>query len=144
MKSGLILIVVFILSGWQTVQGAVIEDLFDAKIAVSNQSEKNQSNAFIQALKQVLVKVRGNRDILADTHPEGRGAIHASSHTVASPNPCTPTGSHHDWRSAYPARIQRRGRVGAPCGRRRNAGRRKQSGARRAKLRHLVAAGYRY
>jgi hypothetical protein len=81
-KSGLILIVLLTLSGWRTVQGAVIEDLFDAKIEVLSQSEKNQSNAFKQALRQVLVKVRGNRDIL--DVPQIKRAISKASLLVRS------------------------------------------------------------
>ena len=43
---------------------AVIEDLYQAKIAVSDQSAQAQRNAFTEALKLVLVKVRGNQDLL--------------------------------------------------------------------------------
>lgn len=54
------------LASWQGVDAAVIDDLYDAKIPVDNQSEQTQSNAFSLALKQVLVKVRGNNDLLTD------------------------------------------------------------------------------
>ena len=54
------------LSIWQSVDAAVVEDLFDVKIAVSDQSNSTQNRAFSQAFKQVLVKVRGNSDILAN------------------------------------------------------------------------------
>ena len=51
---------------WQSVNAAVIDDLYDAKIPVNNQSEQTQINAFSLALKQVLIKVRGNNDLLTD------------------------------------------------------------------------------
>lgn len=54
------------LASWQSVQAAVIEDLYDAKIAVEDQSQRSQNTAFSVALKQVLVKVRGNSDLLAN------------------------------------------------------------------------------
>ena len=45
---------------------AVIEDLFDAKIAVADQSDKAQNAAIKQALRQVFVKVSGNDNLLKD------------------------------------------------------------------------------
>jgi hypothetical protein len=51
---------------WQCVNAAVIDDLYDAKIPVDNQSEQTQNNAFSLALKQVLIKVRGNNDLLTN------------------------------------------------------------------------------
>jgi hypothetical protein len=51
---------------WQSVNAAVIDDLYDAKIPVIDQSEQTQNNAFSLALKQVLIKVRGNNDLLTD------------------------------------------------------------------------------
>jgi uncharacterized protein len=45
---------------------AVIEDLFDAKIAVADQSDKAQNAAIKQALRQVFVKVSGNDSLLKD------------------------------------------------------------------------------
>ena len=50
----------------QRVNAAVIDDLYDAKIPVNNQSEQTQNNAFSLALRQVLIKVRGNNDLLTD------------------------------------------------------------------------------
>ncbi|WP_339725135.1 DUF2066 domain-containing protein [uncultured Paraglaciecola sp.] len=61
----LVLLLVWLVS-WQNVKAAVIEDLYDAKIAVDNQSQTTQNNAFSLALKQVLVKVRGNTDLLSN------------------------------------------------------------------------------
>jgi len=54
------------LATWQSVNAAVIEDLYDAKIAVNDQSQRSQNTAFSLALKQVLIKVRGNKDLLAN------------------------------------------------------------------------------
>jgi hypothetical protein len=54
------------LVSWQNVDAGVIDDLYDAKIPVDNQSEQTQNNAFSLALKQVLIKVRGNNDLLTD------------------------------------------------------------------------------
>jgi hypothetical protein len=45
-------------------QSAVINDLYEAKIAVEDQSLSKQKIAIRQALREVLVKVRGNKDIL--------------------------------------------------------------------------------
>ncbi|MFT2091169.1 DUF2066 domain-containing protein [Paraglaciecola sp. 2405UD69-4] len=63
-KSICFVMVFWCLSSWQPLHSAVIEDLYDAKIAVLDQSSKAQSAAFNLAMKQVLVKVRGNKDIL--------------------------------------------------------------------------------
>ncbi|MFT6284145.1 MAG: hypothetical protein ACJAXM_000613 [Arenicella sp.] len=54
------------LVSWHSVNAAVIDDLYDAKIPVDNQSEQTQNKAFSLALKQVFVKVRGNNDLLTD------------------------------------------------------------------------------
>jgi hypothetical protein len=54
------------LVSWQNVKAAVIDDLYDAKIAVDDQSDRTQNNAFSLALKQVLIKVRGNNDLLTN------------------------------------------------------------------------------
>jgi hypothetical protein len=64
--SVLLVFLLICLVSWQSVNAAVIDDLYDAKIPVDNQSEKTQNNAFSLALKQVLVKVRGNNDLLTD------------------------------------------------------------------------------
>jgi hypothetical protein len=61
----LVFLLVCLLS-WQSVSAAIVEDLYDAKIAVDDQSQRTQNNAFSFALKQVLVKVRGNNDLLAN------------------------------------------------------------------------------
>lgn len=61
----LMVLLVWLLS-WQGVKAAVIHDLYDAKVAVDNQSEQAQNNAFKLALEQVLFKVRGKEDLLAD------------------------------------------------------------------------------
>jgi hypothetical protein len=62
----LLLVMAYMIFCCQFVSAAVIDDLYDAKIAVANQSEKLQQQGFALALKQVLVKVRGNDDILND------------------------------------------------------------------------------
>jgi len=54
------------ITSWQNVNAAVINDLYDAKIPVDDQSEQTQNNAFSLGLKQVLIKVRGNSDLLMD------------------------------------------------------------------------------
>ncbi|MEP1445785.1 MAG: DUF2066 domain-containing protein [Paraglaciecola sp.] len=61
----LVFVFVWIL-GWQSAKAAVIDDLYDAKIAVDNQSQLTQSKAFRLALEQVLLKVRGNSDLLSN------------------------------------------------------------------------------
>lgn len=61
----LVFLIVWLVS-WQNAKAAVISDLYDAKIAVDDQSERTQNNAFGQALKQVLIKVRGNNDLLSN------------------------------------------------------------------------------
>ena len=61
----LVFLLMWILT-WQTVNAAVIDDLYDAKIPVNNQSEQTQNNAFSLAFKQVLIKARGNDDLLTD------------------------------------------------------------------------------
>ncbi|MGS2719945.1 DUF2066 domain-containing protein [Paraglaciecola aestuariivivens] len=47
-----------------SVQASIIDDLYQAKIAVEDQSERTQQQAFSVALRAVLVKVRGNPDLL--------------------------------------------------------------------------------
>ena len=59
------LLLVWLIS-WQSINAAVIDDLYDAKIAVNDQSQRTQNSAFSLALKQVFIKVRGNNDLLAD------------------------------------------------------------------------------
>lgn len=54
------------LVSWQHVKAAVIEDLYDAKIAVDDQSQSTQNNAISLALKHVFIKVRGNKDLLTN------------------------------------------------------------------------------
>lgn len=61
----LVFLLVWLVS-WQSVKAAVIDDLYDAKIAVDDQSQREQNNAFSLALKQVLIKVRGNNDLLTN------------------------------------------------------------------------------
>lgn len=68
MKINLVLfmfLLVWLICG-QSLHAAVIEDLYDAKIAVDDQSQKTQNNAFNLALKQVFIKVRGNTDLLSN------------------------------------------------------------------------------
>lgn len=67
---------------WQSATAAVVEDLFDAKIAVVDQSDRTQNNAFSLALKQVLVKVRGNNDLLSN--PQIKSAITKATRFVRS------------------------------------------------------------
>lgn len=45
-------------------EAAIINDLYDAKVAVEDQSDSSQSKAIKQAFKQVLVKVNGSKSIL--------------------------------------------------------------------------------
>ena len=65
-NAGLFVLLALWVSCWQGVNAAVIHDLYSAKIAVSDQSDRNQSKAFSLALKQVFVKVRGNDDLLSN------------------------------------------------------------------------------
>lgn len=46
------------------VQAALVPNLYDARVPIAQQSPKAQQQASREALRQVLVKVRGNRDIL--------------------------------------------------------------------------------
>ena len=55
------------LVSWHSAKAAVIHDLYDATIAIDNQSQQAQNNAFSLALKQVLIKVRGNKDLLSSS-----------------------------------------------------------------------------
>ncbi|MCF2948931.1 DUF2066 domain-containing protein [Paraglaciecola aquimarina] len=56
-----------ILFAWHTnLHAAVIEGLFDANVAVINQSDNNRAKAFQQGMKQVLIKVHGSDDLLKD------------------------------------------------------------------------------
>lgn len=51
-----------------SVSAAIIEDLYDAKVAVSDQAEATQNKAIKQALKQVFVKVSGSEGLLSDAN----------------------------------------------------------------------------
>lgn len=70
------------LASWQSVNAAVIEDLYDAKIAVEDQTQRTQNTAFSLALKKVMVKVRGNRDLLAN--PKIKSALTKATGYVRS------------------------------------------------------------
>jgi hypothetical protein len=70
------------LVSWQSVKAAVVDDLYDAKIAVNDQSQMAQNNGFSLALKQVLVKVRGNSDLLAN--PKIKSALTKATRFVRS------------------------------------------------------------
>lgn len=78
----LLVIILAWLICWQSVNAAVIDDLYDAKIAVDEQSEWTQNNAFSLALKQVLIKVRGNSDLL--TSPKIKSALTKATRFVRS------------------------------------------------------------
>lgn len=58
--------VVFLLI--ESASAAIIEDLYDAKVAVSDQAEATQNKAIKQALKQVFVKVSGSDVLLNDAN----------------------------------------------------------------------------
>ena len=63
----LLSVVLFVwLISCQGLKAAVIDDLYDAKIAVDNQSQQTKKSAFSLAFRQVLIKVRGNNDLLTD------------------------------------------------------------------------------
>lgn len=47
-----------------TLQAAMVPNLYDARVPIAQQSPKAQQQASRDAMRQVLVKVRGNRDIL--------------------------------------------------------------------------------
>ncbi|MFT6988947.1 MAG: hypothetical protein ACJASL_000913 [Paraglaciecola sp.] len=70
------------LVSWQSVNAAVIDDLYDAKISVDDQSDRTQNSAFSLALKQVLIKVRGNNDLL--TNPKIKSAMTNATRFVRS------------------------------------------------------------
>jgi hypothetical protein len=61
----LVLLLVWLIS-CRSLNAAVIDDLYDAKIAVDDQSQQTQNNAFSLALKQVFIKVRGRNDLLTN------------------------------------------------------------------------------
>ena len=67
---------------WQSVNAGVINNLYDAKIAVDDQSPRTQNNAFSLALQQVLIKVRGNNDLL--TNPKIKSAMSKATRFVRS------------------------------------------------------------
>ena len=67
---------------WQSLNAAIIDDLYDAKIPVDDQSARTQDNAFSLALKQVLIKVRGNDDLL--TNPKIKSAMTRATRFVRS------------------------------------------------------------
>tara|TARA_R110000868_G_scaffold161175_3_gene391161 strand:+ start:3019 stop:4101 length:1083 start_codon:yes stop_codon:yes gene_type:complete len=50
------------------VRASIIEDLYDAKVAVVDQSEANQNAAIKQALKQVFIKVSGSQELIKHAH----------------------------------------------------------------------------
>jgi len=50
------------------VSAAIIDDLYDAKVAVVDQSEASQNAAIKQALKQVFIKVSGSQELLKQAH----------------------------------------------------------------------------
>ena len=77
----LVFLLVWLVS-WHSAKAAVIEDLYDAKIAVDDQSQRTQNNAFSLALRQVLIKVRGNNDLL--THPKIKSAMTKATRFVRS------------------------------------------------------------
>jgi hypothetical protein len=78
----LLVVLLFWLVSWQGVKAAVIDDLYDAKIAVDDQSDRTQNNAFSLAFKQVLIKVRGNNDLLSN--PNIKSAITKATRFVRS------------------------------------------------------------
>ena len=47
---------------------AIIEDLYDAKVAVSDQSEATQNAAIKKGLRQVFIKASGSQDLLKHAH----------------------------------------------------------------------------
>lgn len=81
-NSVLLMFLLLSLASWQSVRAAIIEDLYDAKIAVDDQSQRTQNKAFSLALKQVLVKVRGNSDLLGN--PKIKSALTKSTRYVRS------------------------------------------------------------
>lgn len=48
------------------VNAVVIEDLFEARVEIADQTQRSQNSAVKDAFKLVLVKVSGNRDLLSD------------------------------------------------------------------------------
>lgn len=58
--------ITLLLSGLVTkpLKAAIIEDLYDAKVAVGDQSEATQNSAIKQALRQVFIKASGSQDLL--------------------------------------------------------------------------------
>ncbi|WP_158968677.1 DUF2066 domain-containing protein [Paraglaciecola sp. L3A3] len=78
----LTLLVFIVICSCHKANAAVIHDLFDTKIAVIDQSDNNQTNAFKQGLKQVLIKVRGKTDVLKN--PQIRKGIVGAKRLVHS------------------------------------------------------------
>jgi hypothetical protein len=60
-------ILILFISFHFTVGAVVIDGLFDAKVAVKDQSNRSQNNAFIKGIKQVLIKVNGSQALLKDS-----------------------------------------------------------------------------
>ncbi|MFT6778484.1 MAG: hypothetical protein ACJAV1_002424 [Paraglaciecola sp.] len=76
-----VLLLVWLVS-LQGVKADVVHDLYDANIAMDDQSQRNQNKAFSLALEQVLIKIRGNHDLL--THPKIKLAITKATRFVRS------------------------------------------------------------
>jgi hypothetical protein len=76
-----VLLLVWLVS-LQGVKADVVHDLYDANIAMDDQSQRNQNKAFSLALEQVLIKIRGNHDLL--THPKIKNAITKPTRFVRS------------------------------------------------------------
>jgi hypothetical protein len=76
-----VLLLVWLVS-LQGVKADVVHDLYDANIAMDDQSQRNQNKAFSLALEQVLIKIRGNHDLL--THPKIKLAITKPTRFVRS------------------------------------------------------------
>lgn len=53
-------------TSWHNAKASIVDDIYDAKIAVADQSDRTQSEAFSEAFKDVLLKVSGNSDVLTD------------------------------------------------------------------------------
>ncbi|MDF2177566.1 DUF2066 domain-containing protein [Aliiglaciecola sp. CAU 1673] len=53
-------------------QAAVVQDLYEASIAIDSQRNSAQQQAQREAMRQVLVKVRGNRDVLQSPAVTGK------------------------------------------------------------------------
>jgi hypothetical protein len=66
LHSVLMVLLILCLTSLHSSNASIVGDIYDANIAVSDQSSRAQDQAFSVAIKQVLLKVSGNKALLSD------------------------------------------------------------------------------